>query len=99
MATYNPYSPYYKTQQTNDYLDILNFRNIPSQNEDVLFEITSTYENRPDLLAYDLYKDIRLWWVFAVRNKETLKDPIFDMKPGTKIYLPKLSSIKKVLGN
>jgi hypothetical protein len=76
----------------------MTFRDIPVQSDDTLFEIVSTYEFRPDLLAYDLYQETKLWWVFAVRNKEILKDPIYDMTAGTKIYLPKLSVIKRVLG-
>jgi hypothetical protein len=76
----------------------MKFRDIPAETDDILFEVTSTYENRPDLLAYDLYSDVNLWWVFAVRNKSTIKDPTFDLVAGVKIYLPKLSSIKKSLG-
>lgn len=98
MATYNSYSPYYNTKIVNGYLDVLNFRDIPIQADDISYEIQSTYEYRPDLLAFDLYNDHKLWWVFAVRNKEILKDPIYDMMAGTKIYLPKLSIIKKSLG-
>lgn len=98
MSLYNSYSPYFTTEIVNDYLDILNFRDIPVLSDDTLFTLTSTYQYRPDLLAYDLYKDHRLWWVFAVRNKNVLKDPVFDMEAGVKIYLPKLSTIKKALG-
>jgi len=98
MSDYNSFSPYYKTPLVNGYLDVMTFRDIPIQTDDILFEIVSTYEFRPDLLAYDLYQETRLWWVFAMRNKEILKDPIYDMTAGTKIYLPKLSVIKRVLG-
>lgn len=98
MTIYNKTSPYSQTSITNGYLDVISFRNIPGERDDVLFEITNTYENRPDLLAYDLYQDEKLWWVFAVRNKSKIKDPIFDMKAGTKIYLPKITTIKRVLG-
>ena len=98
MSIYNQTSPYYKTDVVDGYLDVLTFRDLPYERDDVLFEVTNTYENRPDLLAYDLYADANLWWVFAVRNKSVIKDPIFDMTAGTKIYLPKLASIKKVLG-
>ena len=80
------------------YLDIFNFKDIPGERDDILFEVTATYENRPDLLAYDLYQDAGLWWVFAVRNKRTIKDPVYDLKAGVKIYLPKMSTIKSVLG-
>ena len=98
MISYSKTSPYYSTDSSNGYLDVMKFRDIPAETDDILFEVTSTYENRPDLLAYDLYSDVNLWWVFAVRNKSTIKDPTFDLVAGVKIYLPKLSSIKKSLG-
>lgn len=95
---YSKTSPYYTTPITNGYLDVMEFRDLPNERSDTLFEVTATYENRPDLLAYDLYQDARLWWVFAVRNKRTIKDPVYDLKAGVKIYLPKMSTIKSVLG-
>lgn len=98
MSTYNKASPYYTTEIVNGYLDVVNFRDIPIVRDDILFEITKTYENRPDLLAYDLYKNSSLWWVFSVRNKSVIKDPVYDFVAGTKIYLPKLSTLKQVLG-
>jgi hypothetical protein len=45
-----------------------------------------------------LYGDAGLWWVFIQRNLDVLQDPIFDFKPGTKIYLPKGGSLRTVLG-
>jgi hypothetical protein len=95
---YSKNSPYYKTQIVNGYLDVMEFRDLPIQRDDILFEVTATYENRPDLLAYDLYKDPGLWWVFAVRNKKIIKDPVYDLVAGVKIYLPKMSTLKSVLG-
>lgn len=95
---YSKTSPYYTTPVTNGYLDVIEFRDLPNERNDILFEVTATYENRPDLLAYDLYQDAGLWWVFAVRNKRTIKDPVYDLKAGVKIYLPKMSTIKSVLG-
>ena len=95
---YSKTSPYFKTNIVNGYLDVMSFRDLPIERDDIVFTVTATYENRPDLLAYDLYKDEKLWWVFAVRNKRVIKDPVFDLKAGTKIYLPKMSTIKSVLG-
>jgi hypothetical protein len=95
---YSKTSPYFTTNVTGSYLDLLSLRDIPSQSDDILFTVTQQYSNRPDLLAYDLYSDANLWWVFAVRNKSVIKDPVFDMIPGQKIYLPKLSTINSVLG-
>ena len=94
---YNPSSPYYTTTINNNHLDVVNFRDIPSLSDDHVFTVTATYQYRPDLLAYDLYSDVNLWWVFAVRNKDTMRDPVFDLVAGTKIYLPKLSVIKQAL--
>jgi hypothetical protein len=95
---YSKTSPYFTTNATGSYLDLLSLRDIPAQSDDILFTVTQQYSNRPDLLAYDLYSDANLWWVFAVRNKSVIKDPVFDMIPGQKIYLPKLSTINSVLG-
>jgi hypothetical protein len=102
MAANNLYpasSPYYNTETVNKkFLDIMTNRPIPMQPSDIYWEITPVYQYRPDLLAYDLYTDSRLWWVFASRNPNRLKDPYFDFTTGVGIYLPKLDMIKQVLG-
>ena len=69
MSLYANTSPYFLTNYSNGYLDLINFRDIPAETDDILFEVTKNYEYRPDLLAYDLYSDVGLWWVFSVRNK------------------------------
>ena len=98
LITYTNTSPYYTTDVANGYLSTWNYRDIPAESDDILFELDSKYQNRPDLLAYDLYNNVKLWWVFAVRNPNIIKDPVLDMLPGVKIYLPKISVIKKALG-
>jgi hypothetical protein len=98
MTTYKNTSPYYKTSLDSGYLDFISFRDIPSEVDDILFEVTKNYEHRPDLLAYDLYQDVNLWWVFSVRNNTILKDPVYDLEAGVKIYLPKITTIKLALG-
>jgi hypothetical protein len=95
---YSKTSPYYDTILNGTFLELLTLRDLPLQADDILFTVTQQYSNRPDLLAYDLYNDVNLWWVFAVRNKDIIKDPVFDMIPGQRIYLPKLSTINAVLG-
>lgn len=102
MANNNFYpgtSPYYNTDiVNNDFLDFMTNRPIPALASDVYWTITKVYENRPDLLAYDLYSDSRLWWVFAQRNPNRLKDPYFDFVTGVSIYVPKMDTLKQVLG-
>ena len=92
-------SPYYNTAiEGNDFLDVMVNRPITVDPTDVYWEITTTYNLRPDLLAYDLYNDSRLWWVFAQRNPDVIEDPIYDFSPGKVIQLPKLSNLKNDLG-
>lgn len=102
MALNNVYprtSPYYFSSINDDkFLDIMVNRPIPPLSSDVYWTITMVYEYRPDLLAYDLYNDSKLWWVFAQRNPNRLKDPYFDFITGTNIYLPKIETLKNVLG-
>lgn len=98
MTTYNKASPYAKTAYWGNALDIADIPHIPAAETDVLYQIDSIYENRPDLLAYDLYGDSALWWIFAVRNPGIIKDPIFDFVPGTIIYVPKKESVISALG-
>lgn len=102
MATNNLYpgtSPYQATGIVNGkFLDIMVNRPIPMLPSDVYWTITTAYQYRPDMLAYDLYKDSRLWWVFAQRNPNTLPDPLFSFITGTSIYVPKLDTLKKYLG-
>jgi hypothetical protein len=97
-VNYSKYSPYYSTNQNLGYLDVWNPVNIPALPDDILFTVTKSYEYRPDLLAYDLYKQVGLWWVFASRNLDVIQDPIFDLQAGTKIYLPQLTTLKSTLG-
>ena len=98
MATYDTTSPYYNTPYSQFYLDKMVNRPIPVENDDLTFTINLTYQYRPDLLAYDLYGNAGLWWVFYQRNPNTLTKPPFDFAANTFIYLPKISTLKSVLG-
>jgi hypothetical protein len=98
MATYSNTSPWYNTQTVENYLDVLTIRPVSAEPDDFLYTLEAQYAHRPDLLAYDLYGDANLWWVFIQRNLDVLEDPIFDFVPGKKIYIPKNSSLRQVLG-
>lgn len=98
MATYTKSSPYNNTRQNKLYLELLSIRPVPSEKDDFKYVIENQYRHRPDLLAYDLYGNPKLWWVFVQRNMSVIKDPIYDFEPGTIIYLPKRSNLEKFLG-
>lgn len=99
MSQSKKLGPYASTEiNSSGYLDILNIRPVPAANDDILYEITPAYTHRPDLLAYDLYGHKDLWWVFAQRNMDIIKDPVYDFIAGTKIYLPQGKYLKSKLG-
>ena len=98
MAKYSNTSPYFETEELNNYLDILTPRTLTADLDDQSYTVERTYAYRPDLLAFDLYGTPRLWWVFAQRNMDTIKDPVYDLIPGVQIYLPKGQALKTLLG-
>jgi hypothetical protein len=99
MASYSGTSPWFNTPtKEGQYLDLLSIRPIPAESDDVLYTVQPQYNHRPDLLAFDLYGNKDLWWVFAQRNMEILKDPVFDLVAGIEIYVPKGDALARVLG-
>jgi alpha-L-fucosidase len=98
MAQYDATSPYFETGYSQFFLDTMVNRPIPKENDDLTFVINTTYQYRPDLLAFDLYGIAGLWWVFYQRNPNTLTAPPMDFKSGTMIYLPKITTLKSALG-
>ena len=98
VVSYNKTSPYYNTETYGFFLDVANLPSLPMASTDVVYQIDAVYKFRPDLLAYDLYGDAALWWVFAIRNPNTIKDPTFDFLPGATIYIPKKETITAALG-
>lgn len=98
MADYAKSSPWANTTENNLYLELLTIRPVPAEADDYKYVIENQYKHRPDLLAFDLYGNAKLWWVFVQRNMDIIKDPIYDFAPGTTIYLPKKSNLEKYLG-
>jgi alpha-L-fucosidase len=95
---YKNSSPYFQTTTYGNFLDVMSNRSITKAVDDALYKIDKVYEYRPDMLAFDLYEDSSLWWVFAQRNPNTLKDPLFDFRAGVQIYIPKKTTLQQDLG-
>jgi hypothetical protein len=96
ISTYLTTSPYISTPQVNFYVPYLDWWNAPtigSSNTDTIITVSARYNRRPDLLSNDIYGTPGYWWVFAVRNPNIIKDPIFDMVTGITIYAPDKSNI------
>ena len=97
---YSATSPYGATGFDNeDHLSYFKIRPIPQQPDDFLYTVEPQYNHRPDLLAYDLYDDPKLWWVFAQRNMDVMEDPIYDLTAGKQIYLPQKEKVFELLGD
>jgi hypothetical protein len=98
MAQYDATSPYFETGYSQFFLDSMVNRPVPREEDDVMFTINLTYQYRPDLLAFDLYGNGALWWVFYQRNPNTLTAPPLDFAVGTQIFLPKIATLRSSLG-
>jgi hypothetical protein len=98
MASYSASSPWYNTDQNTTYLEIWQPRPIPESDDDYQYTIQPQYNYRPDLLAYDIYGNPKLWWVFTQRNINILMDPIYDFRAGVTIALPKKTNLLSALG-
>jgi len=98
MAKYSSSSPWYITPQNSVNLEIWQPRPIPASDDDFQYTIQPQYNYRPDLLAYDIYGNPKLWWVFTQRNINILIDPIYDFRSGVTILLPKKTSLLSTLG-
>lgn len=97
-AVYSKASPYYNTGLYGQFLDVMSSRPITKYASDTIYTIDRVYHLRPNLLAFDLYQNTALWWVFAARNPNVLKSPLFDFVVGTTIYLPNKATLISDLG-
>jgi hypothetical protein len=89
-----PTSFYAQTSVKEFYLDVWEPIEIAPSSNDSLTKILRKYEKRPDLMSYDLYGTVSLFWVFAVRNPDLINDPIEDFVAGLEIYVPSRSSLQ-----
>jgi hypothetical protein len=81
--------------KTGVFLDVNRLPSVPHSLSDEAYVIEPMYENRLDLLAYNVYGNSRLWWVIALRNIDVIKDPLRDAKAGITIQLPNPETLKR----
>ena len=99
-SAYSKSSPYANTSldPSGNFLDLYVSRPIPASASDQRYVIETKYHLRPDLLAYDLYGNAQLWWVFAERNPNTLVDPVGSFLSGVTISVPDANALNAALG-
>ena len=99
MADFHRRDSFLKRAGTFDtFLDINQLPKVPKVTTDREYEIPAAFDGRPDLLAYHLYSNTRLWWVFALRNPDELKDPLGDFQQGVIIKLPTKATVESRIG-
>ena len=102
IKAYNNFSLYAATPQIVNYgINYLDFWTPPkltTSPSDTYITLAAKYNLRPDLLAYDYYQKSDYWWVFMMRNRDTIIDPIWDFTADKYIYIPKKDTLIKSLG-
>lgn len=68
--------PYYKGKV---------YPSIPLSDTDVY--VITNIGDRLDLLAYQYYRDVNLWWIISVANNNITKGSLFPA-PGTQLRIP-----------
>lgn len=71
------------------------FREIPYRDSDSYFTVTVEYMDRLDLVAYDFYSNVDLWYVIAIASDIT--NPL-DVPVGTVLRIPSLVSLYSTTG-
>ena len=89
------YIKQYKSNNGKRYYKPVRYPNIPLSINDIYVITDST--DRLDLLANRFYKDMRLWWVIAIANRDILKRDSYAVPPGIEIRIP--SNVKGILRN
>lgn len=97
MSEYSRYSPYFKVQQT-WYLGTYIPKTMKPADDDRIYVIPNKYHQQPWRLAKEEYGNERLYYIFAILNKDILKDPVYDFKAGVEIRIPSVNRVQKYMG-
>lgn len=75
-----------KKPDSKRYFKPLRYPSIPLSVDDIY--VTATAGDRLDLLAHQFYKDVRLWWIISVANRDVIRRDSYSIKPGIEIRIP-----------
>ena len=77
---------YVEKKNKKSYYRGLRYSNIPLSIDDLY--VVTTVGDRLDLLANQFYRDVRLWWVIAIANRDIIRKDSYGLKPGLEIRIP-----------
>ena len=75
-----------KTTEGKRHYKAAKYPEIPLSINDVY--ITTTIEDRLDILADHFYNDVGLWWIIAVANSDIVRRDSFKLKSGLELRIP-----------
>jgi len=81
-------------KQDRYYVNVV-YPEIPLSSDDVY--IMSKAGDRLDLLSFEFYKDLSLWWIIMRANPDKMKRDTFMIDPGLQIRIP--SNLSQILIN
>jgi hypothetical protein len=88
MVNFNDYGIYKYTDTSGEYRNYYEPLNISFDKSDIYYIVPSEYNQKPGNLANKLYGSPQFSWVFMYFNRNTISDPIFDLKEGLIIRIP-----------
>ena len=77
------------------YYKPLKYPTIPLNSDDLY--IRTSIDDRLDILAYQFYKDTRLWWIIMNANVGVIRRDSFSLKSNLLIRIPR--DIEKIIGD
>lgn len=88
FAPYIDYSGY-------QFWDTPDFPHLLPQDGDKFVDVDDKYVGRLDLLAFDVYGDVNLWWVIALANKIDVVPT--GVKFGMRLRIPEKTYVDSLL--
>lgn len=96
---FGKYSLYKRTPQDGNFRGYYEHVTIPKDSRtDYTITVQKKYHQHPGVLANDLYGEKKLFWVFMYFNRDTIFDPIFDLKENMVITVPVRERLLSSLG-
>jgi len=98
LSAQNIENLFYISQRENGqyFYNMLKTVNFP---DDINPSLYSNYETKPKdtwpTIAYDFYKDVRLWWLICSVNQ--IDNPVEQPLPGTVIKILRANTVRNVL--
>lgn len=97
MTTFDSRSFYKKTSNDGFFLGYYEPVYLPFHSTDYYMVIPTEYDLKPGMLAYKLYGNAQLMWIFSVYNRDVINDPLFDFRAGTIIRVPTKDRLSNIL--